>query len=109
MDENTAPDTFHIDLTSANGTPFRFVFLPENGAVRYYDRRFAVEPGKQVHRDFTEDGQACGPAMAPSVYLGGRSGFRGWHEVDVWDVDRDTAAIVGVWLHHLIARMEVTE
>lgn len=96
------PITFHIDLTGANGTPFRFVFLPEDGSVWQYDRRYAVEAGKQNHAHFTEDGQLCGGARSTRDFPGTSIyGLRGWHEVDVWDVDMDTRNFVGFWLKRI--------
>jgi hypothetical protein len=102
MDKNTTPVAFHIDLTGDNGTPFRFVFLPDDGSVWQYDRRYAVGPDEESSPTFSEDGQQCGGAHstmdfpATSIY-----GMRGWHEEDAWDVDVHTRNFVGLWLKRI--------
>lgn len=100
------PDVFHIDLTGANGTPFRFEFTPGegiHGVVRYRDRRYTLakgEPGYGINHT-NENGQACGGFLYPSSYINRKAGIRGWHEVDAWDIDRRTANMVGAWLLHI--------
>lgn len=95
------PVTFHIDLTGGNGTPFRFVFLPDDGSLWQYDRRHATKPGEETNPQFNEDGQLCGGAVAPSDFTGKVTGIRGWNQVDDWDIDRATVGMVGVWLQHI--------
>jgi hypothetical protein len=98
------PETFHIDLTGGNGTPFRFVFWPEVKTVRYYSRRHTLtegEPGYGINHT-NENGQACGPALSFTDFVPlCNYGIRGWHEVDAWDVDGETMRMVGLWLTHI--------
>jgi hypothetical protein len=101
MGATERPETFHIDLTGGNGTPFRFVFLPDDGSVWQYDRRHTIKAPDQTHPNFNDDGQLCGGTFAPSDFIGKDSGIRGWHEVDAWDIDRATVRMVGIWLTHI--------
>lgn len=106
MTEQTTPETFTMDLTGGNGTPFRFVFWPHenDGTVRYYDRRYTLtegEPGYGLNHT-NENGQCCGGARAAIDFIHhGGFGLMGWHEVDAWDVDRLTMIAVGGWLIQL--------
>ena len=78
---------------TANGVPMMFVWNPSTRTVRYYDRRFAGQPG------FAEDGQDCGPALpADSFSPHATVGILGWHEVDAWNLDARTVRLVGTWL-----------
>ena len=95
------PASFHIDLTGGNGTPFRFVFLPDDGSIWQYDRRHAVQPGRETTPQFNEDGQLCGPEHHTAAFIKDPTGLRGWHGNDDWDVDRATVALVGSWLQHI--------
>lgn len=101
MNKQPVPGVFHLDVNSANGTPFRFVLDPANNVIRYYDRRYPKtddQPGYGVNH-FTEDGQACGPALTADTFARPPGyGLCGWHKVDVWDVDRKTMALVGSWI-----------
>lgn len=93
--EMKQPKRFSLDVVSDSGTPFRFVFWPGEGAVRYYDRRHM----------FTEDGQACGPALDyDDVMIRGRQGIHAWHDVEEWDVDASTMELVRGWLMINVAR-----
>lgn len=84
---------FRFTATTANGIPMMFVWDPAARTLRYYDQRFAEQPG------FTEYGQDCGPALlADSFQPNATQGIRGWHEVDVWDLDARTVRAVGMWL-----------
>lgn len=100
----TKPMTYTLDLMGGNGTPFRFVFFPEELVVRYYDRRYTLtegEPGYGINQ-MNEDGQACSPSLAPATFTNHcNHGLRGWHEVDAWDVDRATMVLVGDWIEML--------
>lgn len=99
----SSSDLFHLDVTGANGTPFRFIAWPEENAIRYYDRRYTLaegEPGYGVNH-MNEDGQACGPAMILKGFEGTRW-IRGWHDVSAWDVDAATMQLVGVWVTHVL-------
>lgn len=83
----TSNDTFAV--TTANGIPMLFVLDRDKATVRYYDRRYAGRPG------FTEYGQDCGPALAVDSFSpDATDGIRGWHEVDVWDLDAHTVRLV---------------
>jgi len=90
-DTTTPADTFAV--TTANGIPMLFVLDREQATVRYYDRRYAGKPG------WPEHGQGCGPAFAVSSFSPDAThGIRGWHEIDVWDLDAATVRRVGNWL-----------
>lgn len=79
--------------TTDQGIPLVFVWDPDEEKVRYYDHRYAGQPG------FTEYGQDCGPALcADSFSPDATSGIRGWHEVGAWDLDARTVRLVGTWL-----------
>ncbi len=98
------PDTFHLDLTGGNGTPFRFVFWPETGELRCYDRRYSYRPDERVYheRNYNENGQSCGGPMALGSFTRPRpTGIQGWHEVEDWDIDRASVVLVAAWLHHV--------
>lgn len=103
------PETYTLDTIGGNGTPFRFVFWPgENGGtVRYYDRRYPMaegETGYGINR-WNENGQCCGGARSVDDFVGPHVyGLRGWHEVDVWDVDRATVVMVGDWIEEIRER-----
>lgn len=101
------PESYTIDLMGDNGTPFRFMYWPGSGMVRYYDRRYTLtegEPGYGINH-MNEDGQACGPVLTPEVFTQhGGTGMRGWHEVDSWDVDRATMTVVADWLEMIMER-----
>lgn len=95
------PGTYTLDLIGKNGTPFRFVYMPAEGKVQYFDRRYTLTPGEPGYgpNQMNENGQSCGSALLVSDFLPPRrTGFRGWHEVDAWDVDGDTRYWVGEWL-----------
>ncbi len=101
------PTTYTLDMTGGNGTPFRFVYWPADNAVRYYNRRYPLpegEPSRLNHQ--TEDGQACGGALAADDFTvaSGGYGIRGWHEVDAWDIDVRTRELVGAWINLLNAQ-----
>ncbi len=110
MPEPITPTTFHLDVTGANGTPFRFVLTPDDdnparSSIRYHDRRYTLNDGDFAYhpRNFNEDGQACGPDDCADSYSPDDScGFRGWHEVDAWDVDVRTRRLVGTWIAHVL-------
>lgn len=104
------PGTFLLDVTGANGTPFRFVATPADGALRYYDRRHTLaegEPGYGINRT-CEIGQACGPALrlidAPEFAC-----IRGWHGVTDWDVDAGTTTLVSAWVRHVLTHAKEIE
>lgn len=106
---DNAPTTFHLDVTSANGTPLRFVLTPghapESSPVRYYDRRYTLAPGEFGYHpvNFNEDGQGCGPSLNIDAFTEGPDRtIRGWHEIDVWDIDPRTRALVGSWISHVL-------
>lgn len=83
-----------LAATTANGIPMMFVWEPGADTVRYYDRRYAGQPG------FTDYGQQCGPDLsADSFQQDATHGIRGWHEVDAWDIDARTVRLVAAWLH----------
>ena len=101
MSDTTVPATYTLDMTGGNGTPFRFVYWPADGAVRYYDRRYTRTEGEYGYGidQMCEDGQSCGPVFnATSFDPHTIYGIRGWHEVDAWDIDRATVQLVGTWL-----------
>ena len=110
MPEPTIPTTFHLDVPGANGTPFRFVLIPDNDTparsrIRYHDRRYTLNEGDFAYhpRNFSEDGQACGPDQyADSFTTASDFGIRGWHEVDAWDIDQGTRVLVGLWVSHVL-------
>lgn len=84
---------FTFAATTDSGIPMMFVWDPDSETIRYYDRRYAGQPG------FTEHGQDCGPALsADSFQPDATDGIRGWHEVDAWDLDARTVRLVGMWL-----------
>lgn len=96
-----APTTYTLDIPGDNGTPFRFVYWPEDGTVRYYDRRYTRTEGEYGYglNQMTEDGQACGPALAFTDFVPlSNHGMRGWNSIDAWDIDRATRCLVGTWL-----------
>jgi hypothetical protein len=97
-------DTFTLDVTGGNGTPFRFVYWPSDGTVRYYDRRYTLtegEPGYGLNQT-NENGQSCGPRFhADDFSPSAGHGIRGWHGVDEWDIDRPTRRLVGYWIQCL--------
>ena len=107
MTEPTTPTTYTLDMTGDNGTPFRFVYNPTDGTVRYYDRRYTRTEGEYGYgiNHMCEDGQACGGALtADNFTVSSGYGIRGWHEVDAWDIDRRTRELVGAWLNLLNVR-----
>lgn len=116
MKETEKPTSFHIDLIGGNGTLFRFVWWPdehqgtESGTIRYYDRqhtRAEGEPGYCINH-MNENGQACGgPLLVSSFTHGSPDTLRGWHGIDVWDVDRGTRAMVGEWLRQVASGLGV--
>ena len=88
-------------VTTANGIPMLFVWDRETNEVRYYDRRYPVQPGSPGYgiNNATEHGQCCGGARLASDFSpDAERGIRGWHEVDVWDLDARTVRLVGNWL-----------
>lgn len=109
------PEVFTLDLIGGNGTPFRFMFWPkehqatEEGTIRYYDRRYILtegEPGYGINHT-NENGQSCGGPLLVSSFTnaynyGFGSGIRGWNEVDAWDIDRHTVALVGNWIASIL-------
>ena len=101
------PEIFTLDLIGDNGTPFRFMYWPEQGEIRYYDRRYPTTPDKPGYgiNHFNENGQACGGPLLDTDFTPlADYGIRGWHEVDAWDIDRDTRRIVGKWITALKER-----
>lgn len=108
MKAQPVPGVFHLDVNGANGTPFRFVYdLTEPSTLRYYDRRYPLaegEPGYGVNH-MNEDGQACGPALSINhINWLHANGFRGWHDVAAWGVDRATVVMVGNWIEMIKER-----
>lgn len=82
-----------IIATTDRGTRLKFIWDPTTDTVRYYDRRYAGQPG------FPKHGQECGPSLPPESFNPDNpSGIRGWHEVDAWDLDARTVRLVGLWL-----------
>ncbi len=99
------PERFHIDVTGANLTPFRFVSWPQTEEIRYYDRRYTLTPGQTGYgvNHTCEDGQACGPALHLADFT--TTPLRalcGWHDVS-WDVDQETMLLVSSWVSHVMA------
>lgn len=94
-------ETYTLDITGGNGTPFRFVYKT-GGTVRYYDRRYPTLPDEPHYhpRNYNEDGQKCGPDFNVESFTdaSAQSGIIGWHEVDAWDIDAATVRLVGTWL-----------
>jgi hypothetical protein len=104
MTDTTSPETYTLDVTGDNGTPFRFVFWPGTETVRYYDRRYTRTEGEYGYgvNHMTEDGQACGPALAITDFVPiSNHGLRGYNAIDEWDIDRRTMNLVGTWLRVL--------
>lgn len=101
MPDPTGPTTYTLDMPGDNGTPFRFVYWPADAAVRYYDRRYTrakSDIGYGIDHK-CEHGQACGPRLHPTDFTAfDADPIRGWQNMDVWDVDRRTVQMVGVWL-----------
>lgn len=107
MTERAKPETYSLDLIGGNGTPFRFTYWPRTETVAYQDRRYPTQPDEPHYRPFhyDENGQNCGPAMAYTDFVPlSNHGIRGWHEVDAWDLDRDTVRLVGTWLETIKER-----
>lgn len=104
----TEPTVFRFDIVGANGTPFRFVYdTAEPDTLRYYDRRYPLAEGELGYgiNHMTEDGQACGPVLSVNhINWSHPRGFRGWHDVDAWDVDRATVTMVGDWIEMIKER-----
>lgn len=116
MSEKTNPETFILDATGANGTPFRFILTPSAkpwgreadpdapmvGSVQYLDRRYTLKPGEPGYgpNHTNEHGQSCGPKLSPWSFITNRHGFRGWHEVSAWDLDAPLVDFVGSWIQH---------
>lgn len=94
-------ETYTLDITGSNGTPFRFTYWPSTEYVMYQDRRCPSKPGEPQYRPFfyDEHGQNCGPSLMTSNFTDGKlGGIRGWHENDAWDIDAATVRLVGTWL-----------
>lgn len=105
MTQQVDPEVFTLDLIGDNGTPFRFMFWPKTGDVKYYDRRYPAQPDEPHYRlnHYDENGQNCGPGfVADDFPLSSSHGIRGWHEVDAWDIDRGTRSLVGQWIHRVL-------
>lgn len=100
MEKQPDPATFTLDVTGANGTPFRFVYEAGDRNVRYYDRRYPTQPDEQHYhpRNYNEDGQMCGPALLTESFTRGHGGILGWHEVNAWNIDWHTVRLVGNWI-----------
>lgn len=100
------PETYTLDLPGDNGTPFRFIFWPWTGEVRYYDRRYPTQPGELFYdlRRHNENGQQCGGDLRVTDFVNATTGMRGWHENDAWDVDRAVMVMVGDWLETIKER-----
>lgn len=99
--EPVKPETYSLDVVGGNGTPFRFTYWPSKDEVGYQDRRYPSQPTEPQYRPFfyDEHGQGCGPVLLSDTFTdSGGFGIRGWHEVDAWDVDRHTVALVGTWI-----------
>ena len=110
MTEPIIPTTFHLDVTGANGTPFRFVLTPDDdnpakSLVRYYNRRYTLNEGDFGYHpvNFNEDGQSCGGGLYTRDFTEEfGSGFAGWHNVRAWDVDVRTRRLVGAWIANVL-------
>lgn len=103
----TRPETYTLDITGDNGTPFRFVY-ELGGTIRYYDRRYPTQPGEPHYhpRNYNENGQNCGPDMLIESFTetDSASGIRPWHDVEAWAIDPGTQVLVGNWLRMLKGR-----
>jgi hypothetical protein len=109
MAEPITPTTFHLDVTGANGTPFRFVLRPigsdGDATVRHYDRRYTLKEGEFGYHltNFNEHGQSCGPATMSDDYSPDSDfGLAGWHDVRAWDIDVHTRRLVGTWIANVL-------
>lgn len=105
MTVHPMPTVHRLDVISANGIPLRFMVWVDSGTVRYYDRRYTLQPGQPGYgiNHTWEDGQACGPAMTPDSFDPWHvTGIRGWNSIDVWDVDPATMRVVTSWVQHTI-------
>jgi hypothetical protein len=101
VEKNNDPEVFSLDTIGGNGTPFRFVYWPKVGEVRYYDRRYTLTPDQLGYGpgNMNEDGQACGgPLLDTDFSSHAHHGIAGWHDVRAWDIDRGTVQLVGMWI-----------
>lgn len=103
--------TYSTDLNGANGTPFRFVYDPAHNTVAQFDRRYTLKPGEPGYgpNHMNEQGQMCGPMCRPEDYIHATRGFRGWNDVEAWDVDGGTVMLVGLWLRHIRTSLKIEE
>lgn len=65
MQTQPTPEIFYLDVTGANGTPFRFALTPSGkpyrqeddpdapmvGKVMYFDRRYPAAPGVDTPKE----------------------------------------------------------
>jgi hypothetical protein len=101
---STRPETFVMDITGGNGTPFRFIYWPSTQIVVYFDRRYPTKPGEGQYKPFAydENGQNCGPYLKASSFTEHRNtALTGWHGNREWDVDRSTRQLVSDWIEQI--------
>ena len=96
-----------LDVTAANGVPFRAVFVPADAAypnhpaakrlsdqplIEFYDRRYP----------HTQDGQFVGARYYVSTIRNGDAGLILDGGIPNWQIDADTMRLVRTWLTHCL-------